>query len=136
MNQRIRLTLGFASAGFIAVAVCTFALWELFHGPKYIDMVLGTYRPRYLFAFPFVAAVLAAGAVFFFDPTRFGALQGALVAAFALAGFCTLLTALRGDGFSRLGAFTLAAFVFFGWALVPVGAVTGWFYKRRVCVAL
>lgn len=136
MNQGVRLTLFFAGAGLISGAMCTVALWVLFHGPNYIHMVVGAYSPRILFAFPFIAAVLAGACARFFDAKHFGALQGAWVAAMALVGFCTLLAALHGSGLSELGALILAAFAFFGWALVPLGAALGWWYRRSSRVAL
>lgn len=136
MGPKPRLVLLFASAAFIAGAISTLVLWELFHGPRYIDMVTGSYGPWLLVVFPFAAAALAAFWASFFKVQGFGIVQGALVALLTFVTFCTMLNALNGGGIEGLLALLLAASVFFGWALVLVGAAIGWFVRRSASAAL
>jgi hypothetical protein len=136
MSQRLRLLLFLGGAAFVSGAICTALLWELFHGPRFIDMVVGPYSPWLLIGFPFLVAALTAFWASFFNAATFGSVQGALVAALTLVAFCALLNALHGGGVERFGALLLAAFLFFGWALVLVGAAIGWFFRRTCSAAL
>lgn len=136
MQIRARLLLSFTAAGFALGGLCTVALWDLFHGARYIHMVTGAYPSWLLLAFPFTTAVLTGFTASFFNAESFGAPQGALVSALALVAFCIILNALHGGNLESFGPLLLAAFVFFGWALVPLGALLGWFLKRSARAAL
>jgi hypothetical protein len=136
MAPKRRLVLLFASAAFIAAAVSTLVLWELFHGPRYIDMVTGPYGSRALVTFPFVAAGLAGLYASLFEVQRFGTGRGALVALLSFVSFCIMVNALTAGGMKGFLALLLVASALFGWPLVILGAVIGWFFRRNVRSAL
>lgn len=136
MSQKLLLLLFLGGAAFLSGAISTIILWELFHGPRYIDMVVGSYSPWLLVTFPFVVTALTAFWASFFKANMFGSVKGALVALLTLVTFCALLNAMHGGGVDHFFSLLLAAFIFFGWALMLVGAAIGWFFRRTVSAAL
>lgn len=130
MSERKLLISYFALAGFIGGLGATLFLWR-FVGPEHSGVVLGFRQAWLWFAFPVVGAALSAFWARLFGERGFGLLRGALVSFLAFLSFCALL-GLAGAGPVAFFAFSFFGFLLVGWALVLLGAVTGWLYQRQV----
>ncbi len=133
----------FLFAGFIGGLGATVFLWNLTE-PDNQYVVLG-FRERWIFyTFPFVGALLSGFWAFVLLVPDFGAMRGAFASLLAFLTFILVLGLLSPAGFGGnfpvgvkgiLGtvfAFTVFGFVMFGWALIVIGALAGWLFKRSV----
>jgi hypothetical protein len=141
----------FAISGFLSGAAVSEFLWY-YTGPEFHPVILGFRGLIHFFVFPFATAILA---VFwarllegFFGEPRVGAFRGATVAVLSFISFNILLAlyvaffssgpyaelSLNGVKMFLLlaGTYTVFGGIFFGWALILAGGVTGWFACRHV----
>jgi len=131
MSERNLLISYFASAGFVGGLAATLFLWR-FVGPEHSRVVLGFSQLWFWFAFPVVGAALSAFWARLLGERGFGLLRGALVSFLAFLSFCALLGLAGPGGPAAFFAFSFFGFLLVGWALVLLGAVTGWLYQRQV----
>lgn len=130
MRERSLLISYFALAGLLGGVGATVFLWRTV-GPEHSGVVLGFSQRWPWFVFPVIGAVLSAFWARLLGENRFGTLRGALVSFLAFLSFCALL-GLAGAGPIAFFAFSFFGFLLVGWALMLLGAVTGWFYRRQV----
>ena len=117
-------------AGLVGGLGATIVLWR-FVGPEHSGVVLGFSQSWFWFAFPVVGAALSAFWARLLGERGFGLLRGALASFLAFLSFCAILS-LAGAGPVAFFAFSFFGFVLVGWALVLLGAVTGWLYRRQI----
>jgi hypothetical protein len=130
MSERKLLISYFALAGLVGGLGATVVLWY-FVGPEHSGAVLGFSEGWFWFAFPVVGAALAVFWARLLGENGFGLLRGALVSFLAFLSFCAILS-LVGAGPVAFFAFSFFGFVLVGWALVVLGAVAGWLFRRQV----
>jgi hypothetical protein len=135
VNPRRRLATYFALAGFLGGAVSAVFLW-VFISPQHPYFVIGLKNAWSFALFPFVGALLAAAWTTVFNPRGFGALFGAIVALLSFVTFCALIAAVGHGGLWGFLAFTFFGLIMFGWGLLLLGAVTGWYFVRHARRAL
>jgi hypothetical protein len=140
MTLNKRIFVYFLIAGFLGGVGGAALLWQ-YVGPDHNYWVMG-FRERWiLLAFPFVGAFLSGfWAVYLLAP-GFGAMRGAAVSLLAFLTLSLVLALLGPAGFqsgfvdgiggfvSVLLSYTLFGFIFFGWALLAIGALTGRLFK-------
>jgi hypothetical protein len=131
MSERNLLISYFALAGLVGGLGATLFLWH-FVGPEYSGAVLGFRHIWFWFVFPVVGAALSAFWARLFGEAGFGVLRGALVSFLAFVSFCGILSLVGPGGPWAFFAFSFFGFVLVGWALVVLGAVTGWLFRRQV----
>ena len=107
----------------------TLVLWG-FVGPTNSYVVLGFRQLWIWFAFPIVGGVLSGFWATLFRETNFGIFQGAFVSLLAFVTFCALLASV-GAGTMAFIAFVSFGFILIGWAMVLLGGVTGWLFRRQ-----
>ena len=143
MTIKQRIFMYFFAAGFLGGLAGTGFLWYAL-GSDNSYLILG-FRERWIFyAFPFVGALLSGfWAVSLLVPD-FGAVRGAAASLLAFLTFNLVLVLLGPAGFnggfiagingllSVVFGYTLFGFIMFGWALVVIGVITGWLFKRSV----
>ena len=130
MSERNLLVSYFTLAGLVGGLAVTIFLWR-FVGPENSGIVLGFNQSWFWFAFPVVGAGLSAFWARLLGEKGFGLLRGALVSFLAFLSFCALLS-LAVAAPVAFFAFSFFGFVLVGWALVLLGAVTGWLFRRQV----
>ncbi len=135
MNPKSRLAVHFALAGFLGGAISATFLWG-FISPTHPYVVIGLKDAWTFLLFPFVGAILASAWTTVFNPHGFGAVLGAIVAFLAFVSFCALLAVVGDGGLWGFLAFTFFGLLLFGWGLVLLGAITGWYFGRNAQRAL
>jgi hypothetical protein len=129
VNPKRHLAALFGLVGFLGGAISALFLWN-FISPQHPYVVIGLEDPRTFLLFPFVGALLAAAWTTVFSPRGFGAVLGAIVALLAFVTFCALVASFGDGGLWGFLAFTFFGLILFGWSLVLLGALAGWYFGR------
>ncbi len=139
MDYRKQLFGYFGIAGFLGALGGTVFLWQ-FYGLENSNILFGVRQSWPFFVLPFVGALVAGFWAALFRGPSFGPARGALVAVLSFLTFTALLSAVRMesamDSMARFFAYSFFGFIFVGWALVAIGVLTGWLFKRQVGLAL
>jgi hypothetical protein len=135
MNPRRRLAAHFALVGFLGGAISAVFLWN-FISPQHPYVVIGLKHTWTFVLFPFVGALVAAAWTTVFSPQGFSAVLGAIVALLAFVTFCALVAMVGDGGLWGFLAFTFFGLILFGWGLVLLGAIAGWYFGRGAQSAL
>jgi hypothetical protein len=139
MSESKLLIFYFTVAGLVGGFGATYPLWpalgseqsNVVLGPKHGAMALSFSKAWLLLVYPIAGAALSAFWARFFRGPGFGLPRGALVTFMAFLSFCALLS-LVGANFFLFFPISFFGFIFGGWVLVLVGAVTGWLYRRQI----
>jgi hypothetical protein len=135
VNLRSQLAAYFALVGLLGGMIATvFLFFYLSSDSLYV--VLGLRHHWNLAIFPFAGALLSALYTIPFAPQKIGPALGAVIAILAFVTFCALVATVGDAGMWGFLAFAFFGFVFFGWSLVVLGALAGWYFKRGVKRAL